>query len=152
MLNETSHGNFFFKKNPSRMKVRNATPHLYLEMQKGGNIPIFRGMCKRGGFSFRFLKPLASMFGKSLLKVGKKVIRKAAPEIVGTALEVGQDIMRGKKIKNVAKTALGQAGKSLGRTMRESLEEELARHVQRRQGGSLMLKRTQKLKNVQKRS
>ena len=52
-----------------KMKVRNATPHLYLEIQKGGNIPIFRGVRKRGGFSFRFLKLLASIFGKSLLKV-----------------------------------------------------------------------------------
>ena len=114
------------------MNVRNATPHLYLEMQKGGNIPIFRRIHKRGGFSFRFLKPLASMFGKSLLKVGKNIIKKAAPEIVDTALETGQDIMRGKKIKNVAKKALGRVGKSLGRTMRESLEEELGRHAQRR--------------------
>ena len=45
------------------------------------------------------------MFGKSLLKVGKNVIKKASPSLVDMALEVGQDIMKGRKLKNVAKCA-----------------------------------------------
>ena len=114
------------------MKARNATPHLYLEIQKGGNIPIFCGVRKRGGFSFRFLKPLASIFGKSLLKVGKNVIKKAAPALLDTALEVGQGIMKERKLKNVAKQALGETAKTLGRTTCESLENELASHAQKR--------------------
>ena len=135
------------------MKVRHGVPHLYLEMQKGGHIPIFRGVRKRGGLSLRFLKPLASMFAKPLLKVGKKVARKAAPEIVDTVLTAGRDILKGKKIKDVAKNTLGRASRTLGKTTRETLEKELQQHVnKRRRGGGLILKRTQKLKGVTKRS
>ena len=130
------------------MKVRHATPHLYLEMQRGGNYPIFRGVRKRGGLSFRFLKPLANILGKSLFRVGKKVAKKAAPELLGTALEAGRDIMKGKKIKHAAKHALSRSAKSLGRTTRESLEEELRQHNsgKKRRGGGLMYKRSQKFK------
>jgi len=135
------------------MKVRHGVPHLYLEMQRGGHIPIFRGVRKRGGLSLRFLKPLASMFGRPLLKVGKKVVKKAAPEIVDTVLTAGRDILKGKKIKNVAKNALRQTSRSLGESTRETLEKELEQHVnKRRRGGGLILKRTQKLKSLPKRS
>ena len=134
------------------MKVRHGTAHLYLEMQKGGNIPIFRGIRKRGGFSFRFLKPLTSILGKSLLHMGKKVVKKAAPEILDTALQAGQDLMKGKKIRSVAKNAMGRTAKTLGRTTRQALEDELERHAaqRRRRGGGLMLKRTQKMKSLPK--
>ena len=117
------------------MKVRHATPHLYLEMQRGGHYPIFRGVRKRGGLSFR-------------LRVGKKVAKKAAPELLDTALEAGRDIMKGKKIKHAAKHALSRSAKSLGRTTRESLEEELRQHNsgKKRRGGGLMYKRSQKFK------
>ena len=61
--------------------------------------------------------------------------------------------MKGKKIKTVAKSAIGHMAKTLGKTTRQALEEELVRYAERRRrGGGLMLKRTQKLKNVPKRS
>ena len=128
------------------MKVRHPTPHLYLDMQRGGHYPIFRGVRKRGGLSLRFLKPLVSMVGKSVFRMGKKVAKKAAPELLDTALEAGRDIMKGKKIKHAAKTALSRTAKSLGRTTRESLEEELRQHGKKHRGGGLVYKRTQKLK------
>ena len=46
------------------------------------------------------------MFGKSLFHMGKQVVKKAAPDILGTALQAGQDIMKGNKIKSVAKKAM----------------------------------------------
>ena len=133
------------------MKVRHSTPHLYLEMQRGGHYPIFHGVRKRGGLSLRFLKPLASMFGKMFLRVGKKVAKRVAPELIDTALEAGRDIMKGKKIKHAAKNALSRSAKSLGRTTRESLEEELRQHgsgSRKCRGGELMYKRTQKFKKM----
>ena len=67
------------------------------------NTCIWRCIRKKGWFSFRFLKPLASMFGKSLFHMGKKVAKKVAPDILDMALQEGQEILRGKKIKSVAK-------------------------------------------------
>ena len=136
------------------MKIRCGTQHLYLEMQKGGNIPIFRGIHKQGGFSFRFLKPLSSMFGKLLFHMVKQVVKKVAPDILDTALQVGQDIMKGNKIKSVAKKAMSQTARTLGRSTRQTLEDEVARHASQKRwkGGDLMLKRTQNIKGMLKRS
>ena len=64
--------------------------------RKGETFPSFEAFENEGGFSFRFLKPLASMFGKSLFHMGKQVAKKAAPDILDMALQLGQDIMKGK--------------------------------------------------------
>ena len=69
------------------------------------------------------------MFGKSLFHIGKQVAKKAAPDILDTALHAGQEIMRGKKIKSVAKNAMSRMAKTLGRSTRQTLEDELARHI-----------------------
>ena len=44
--------------------------------------------------------------------------------------------------------------RTLGRSTRQTLEDELARHATHKQqrGGALMLKRTQKIKGILKRS
>ena len=128
------------------MKLRSGDPHLYLRIQKGGSIPIFRGVRRRGGgFSFKILKPFAKVIGKSLLNVGKNVMKKAAPDILDTALEAGTNILHRKKpLKNVAKGALTRASRSLMKNTRESIEQELANHGKKR-GGGLMSKRSQKM-------
>ena len=134
------------KKKEKKMKLRCGDPHLYLRIQKGGSIPIFRGVRRRGGgFSFKILKPFAKVIGKSLLNVGKNVIKKAAPDILDTALEAGTNILHRKKpLKNVAKGALTRASRSLMKNTRESIEQELANHGKKR-GGGLMSKRSQKM-------
>ena len=38
--------------------------------------------------------------------MGKQVAKKAAPDILDTALQAGQDIMKRNKIKSVAKKAM----------------------------------------------
>ena len=133
------------------MKLRHGAPHLYLELQKGGNIPIFRGVRRRGGFSFRFLKPFIGTVSKSLLRVGKNALKKAAPDLMQTALEAGNNILRGKSVKNTAKGALRNASRSLARNTRQSIEQELAQHGRRRGAGGLLIKRTQKLKKIPRR-
>ena len=131
------------------MKLRCGDPHLYLQIQKGGSIPVFRGVrCRGGGFSFKIFKPFTKVIGKSLLKVGKNVIKKAAPDILDTALEAGMDILHRKKpLRSVAKGALSRASWSLMKNMRESIEQELADHGRwgKKRGGGLMLKRSQKM-------
>ena len=122
---------------------------MYLQIQKGGSIPVFHGVRSRsGGFSFKIFKPFTKVIGKSLLKVGKNVIKKAAPNILDTALEVGTDIFHRKKpLKSVAKGALSCASQSLMKNPRESIEQELADHRRQgnKRGGRLMLKRSQKM-------
>ena len=112
------------------MKLRCGDPHLYLQIQKGSSIPIFHGVrCRGGGFSFKIFKPFTKVIGKSLLKVGKNVIKKAAPNILDTALEVGTDILHRKKpLKSVAKGVLSCASWSLMKNTRESIKQELADH------------------------
>ena len=76
------------------------------------------------------------------------MIKKAAPDILDTALEVGTDILHRKKpLKSVAKGALSCASRSLMKNTRESIEQELADHGRRgkKRGGGLMLKRSQKM-------
>ena len=112
------------------MKLRHRDPHLYLQIQKGSSIPVFHSVRSRGvGFSFKIFKPFAKVIGKSLVKVGKNVIKKAAPDILDTVLEAGMDILHRKKpLKSVAKGALSRASWSLMKNMRESIEQELADH------------------------
>ena len=81
------------------------------------------------GFSFRFLKALASMFGQSLFHIGKQVAKKVAPDILDTVLQAGQDIMKGNKIKSLAKKAMSRMARTLGRSTRQTLEDKLARHA-----------------------
>ena len=61
--------------------------------------------------------------------MGKQVAKKAAPDILDMALHVGQELMRGKKIKSVAKNTMSQMARTLGRSTRQTLEDELARHA-----------------------
>ena len=110
------------KKEKGEMKLRYGGPYLYLKIQKGRNIPIFRGVRRRGRFSFRFLRQLLGTISKSLLIVGKNVIIKAALDIMNMALEVGNDILHGKLVKNTAKGALRNASRSLARNTRQSIE------------------------------
>ena len=86
--------------------------------------------------------------------MGKQVAKKVAPDILDMALQAGQDIMKGNKIKNVSKKAMSQTARTLGRSTRQTLEDELARHsTQKRwRGGALILKRTQNIKGMLKRS
>ena len=81
-------------------------------------------------------------------------MKKAAPDILDMALQVGQDIMKGNKIKSVAKKAMSQMARTLGRSTRQTLEDELARHASQKRlsGGALMLRRTQNIKGMLKRS
>ena len=73
------------------------------------------------------------------------MIKKVAPDIMDTALEVGTHILHRKKpLKSVAKGALPCASRSLMKNKRESIEQELANHRKKR-GGGLMLKRSQKM-------
>ena len=73
------------------------------------------------------------------------MIKKAAPDILDTALEAGMHILHRKKpLKSVAKGALSHASCSLMKNTRESIKQELANHGKKR-GGGLMLKRSQKM-------
>ena len=94
------------------------------------------------------------MFMKSLFHMGKQVAKKVAPNILDMALQAGQDIIKRNKIKSVAKKAMSQMARTLGRSTRQSLEDKLARHASQKQwrGGALMLKRTQNIKGMLKRS
>ena len=57
------------------------------------------------------------------------MIKKAAPDILDTALEAGTDILHRKKpLKSVAKGVLPCASQSLIKNMRESIKQELADH------------------------
>ena len=49
---------------------------------------------------------------------------------------------------------MSQMARTLGRSTRQTLEDELARHINQKQwrGGALMLKRGQKIKGMLKRS
>ena len=76
------------------------------------------------------------------------MIKKAAVDILDTALEAGTDILHRKKpLKSVAKGALSHASRSLIKNTRESIEQELADHGRwgKKRGGGLMLKRSQKM-------
>ena len=59
----------------------------------------------------------------------KKVLKKMAPNILDMALQAGQEIMRGKKIKSVAKNAMSQMARTVTRSTRQTFEDELARHA-----------------------
>ena len=60
------------------------------------------------------------------------MIKKTAPDILDTELEVGIDILHRKKpLKSVAKGALSCASWSLMKNTRESFEQELADHGRR---------------------
>ena len=134
------------------MKLRHGAPHLYLDLQKGGNIPVFRGIWKRGGFSLQSLKLLIGTVSKSLFRMGKNVLKKATLDIMHTALEAGNEILQGKSVKKTAKGALRNASRSLARNTRQSIEQELVQHGRRRTrgGGGLVTHRIQKLKKLSK--
>ena len=81
--------------------------------------------------------------------MGKNVLKKAALDIMHTALEAGNEILQGKSVKKMAKGALRNASRSLARNTRQSIEQELAQHGRHRTrgGGGLVTHRIQKLKN-----
>ena len=56
--------------------------------------------------------------------MGKQVAKKVAPDILDMALQAGQDIMKGNKIKSVAKKAISRMARTLGRSTRQTLEDE----------------------------
>ena len=140
------------KKKRENDKVRHRAPHLYLDLQKGGNIPMFHGIWKCGGFSLWFLKPLIGTVSKSLFRVGKNILKKAAPDIMHTALAAGNEILQGKSVKKTTKGALRNASRSLARNTRQSIEQELAQHGRCRTWGGrgLVTHRIQKLKKLSK--
>ena len=97
--------------------------------RKGETFPSFEAYANEGGSVSGSLN-LSPLFRKSLFHMGKHVAKKVAPHILVTALQVGQDIMkRNKKIKNVAKKAMSRTARTLGRSTRQTLEDELARQA-----------------------
>ena len=107
---------------------------MYLQVQKGGSIPVFHGVRRRGGgFSFKIFKPFTKVIGKSLLKVGKICDKKSSTRHPGHCAKAGTDILHRKKpLKSVAKGALSHASRSLMKNTRESIEQELANHGKKR--------------------
>ena len=69
--------------------------------------------------------------------MGKNILKKAAPDIMHTALEAGNEILQGKSFKKMAKGALRNASRSLARNTRQSIEQELAQYGRCRTRGGL---------------
>ena len=62
-----------------------------------GRLTIYNREKLRGGhFSLRFLVPIGKFIGKTALKLGKSIFKKAAPKVAQAALETGQDVLSGK--------------------------------------------------------
>ena len=119
-----------------KVRSRKKTQHLYTNHLQRGGLAVYRGERLRGGrFSLRFLAPIGKFLGKTALSIGKKIVKKAAPKLVSTAIESGEEYLSGKtNLKGALKHGLSKGKKQLGETTRAALIRELEGH-QKGSGG-----------------
>lgn len=122
---------------------RRRNQHLYTTamFQSGGaGIPMYRARQRymRGAGLGSFLKGAFRTLSKPIIKIGKEVIKDLAPDIAKTGAEVlsGQTTL-----KKAMRTTAKQAGKSLTRGTRKTLEKELDRLEKKQKGGRMMMPR-----------
>ena len=127
------------------MKVRRRRERLLYatHLQKGG-LTIYKGEKLRGGrFSLCFLAPIGKFIGKTALKLGKSIFKKATPEVAQAALETGQDVLSGKtNMRNAIRQGVNKGQRQLASSTRQALLEELRGYEMKQKGsGGLMRKR-----------
>lgn len=112
-------------------------------MQKGGNIPIFRGLPRnrmRGtGFISSSLGKIFNTFftpavKNTLKRVGMRTIKSAGSKIAQNIIESGPELMQG-KFKKAGKNMLKKSKKDLIAIGKHTLADELAKY----QKGGLLL-------------
>ena len=127
------------------MKVRRRREQLLYttHLQKEG-LTIYKGEKLRGGrFSLHFLAPIGKFIGKTALKLGKSIFKKAAPKVAQAALKVGQDVLSGKtNMRNTIRQGVNKGQRQLASSTRQALLEELRGYETKQKGsGGLMRKR-----------
>ena len=112
-------------------------------LQKGG-LTIYNGEKLRGGcFSLCFLAPIGKFIGKTALKLGKSIFKKAALKEAQAALKTGQDVLSGKmNMRNAIRWGINKGQRQSASSTRQALLEELRGYETKQKGsGGLMRKR-----------
>ena len=109
-----------------------------------GGLTIYKGKKLRGGrFSLCFLVPIGKFIGKTALKLGKSIFKKAAPKVAQAAMQTGQDVLTGKmNMRNTIRQGVKKGRRQLASSTRQALLEELRGYETKMKGsGGLMRKR-----------
>jgi hypothetical protein len=80
----------------------------FLRQQRGGNIIGYRGACFQRGYGIGGIFNSLARYAIPLFKQGAKVVSKRALQ---AATEVGQDVLRGKNVRESVKTHGGEVVK-----------------------------------------
>jgi hypothetical protein len=82
----------------------------FLRQQRGGNIIGYRGACFQRGYGIGGIFYSLARYAIPLFKQGANVVSKRALQ---AATEVGQDVLRGKNVRESVKTHGGEVVKTL---------------------------------------
>jgi hypothetical protein len=115
----------------------------FLRQQRGGNIAGFRGVCMQRGYGIGSIFKSLARYAIPLFKQGAKVVGKRALQ---AATEVGQDVLRGKNVRESAKTHGREVIKMFAEQGAKALLHQAGRGSKRRQGQRSNLSATKRLK------
>ena len=115
----------------------------FLRHQRGGNIAGYRGARFQRGYGFGGIFKSLARYAIPLFKQGAKVVGKRALQ---AATEVGQDVLRGKNVKESVKTHGGDVVKDFAEQGAKALLRQAGRGSKRRQGQRSNLSTTKRLK------